>query len=85
VYDQTIRVLKTAVARARIGNDDRLAALRRLDAEARRLERSGGEADVAAFIAEERKESRARGGMMVGARTAIEALTRTADTPDSNV
>ena len=40
VYDETIRVLKTAVARAKIGNDDRLSALRRLDAEARRLDRS---------------------------------------------
>jgi uncharacterized protein len=38
VYDQTIRVLKDAVARARLGNDERMAALRRLDAAARRLE-----------------------------------------------
>src|SRR5262245_42997132 len=32
VYDQTIAVLKRAVARAKLGDGDRLAALRRLDA-----------------------------------------------------
>ncbi len=79
VYDQTIRVLKTAVARAKIGNDDRLSALRRLDAEARRLERAGGEADVAAFIADERKESPARGGMTVGARRSLGPATNADD------
>ena len=68
VYDETIRVLKTAVARAKIGNDDRLSALRRLDAEARRLERTAGAIDVAAFIADERKQSAARGGMTVGSK-----------------
>src|SRR5262244_519683 len=38
VYDQTIRVLKTAVAKARLGRDEELAALKRLDDQARRLE-----------------------------------------------
>ncbi len=38
VYDETIRVLRGAVDRARLGNDDRLAAIRRLDLESRRLE-----------------------------------------------
>jgi hypothetical protein len=38
VYDETIRVLRGAVERARLGNDDRLAAVRRLDLESRRLE-----------------------------------------------
>jgi hypothetical protein len=79
VYDETIRVLKTAVARAKIGNDDRLSALRRLDTEARRLERAGGETDVAAFIAEERKESPARGGMTVGARRSLGPATNADD------
>jgi hypothetical protein len=37
VYDQTLRVLKDAVTRAKLGNDERLAALRRLDAQARAL------------------------------------------------
>ena len=62
VYDQTIRVLKTAVTRAKIGNDDRLSALRRLDAEARRVERAGGATDVGAFIADERSRSPTLGG-----------------------
>jgi len=37
VYDQTIRVLKTAVAKARLGREEELAALKRLDDQARRL------------------------------------------------
>jgi len=31
VYDQTIRVLKTAVAKARLGREEELAALKRID------------------------------------------------------
>jgi hypothetical protein len=38
VYDETIAVLKRAVARAKLGDGDRLAALARLDAEARRID-----------------------------------------------
>lgn len=38
VYDRTISVLKQAIARARLGNDERLAAIRRLDQQARRLD-----------------------------------------------
>ena len=37
VYDETIAVLKRAVVRAKIGDGDRLAAIRRLDEQARRL------------------------------------------------
>ncbi len=57
VYDRTIRVLTDAVQRAKLGQDDKLAAIRRLDAEARRLERTGGHADVEACIATERDRS----------------------------
>src|SRR5438270_10871619 len=32
VYDQTLRVLRAAVDRAKLGNDEQLSALRRLDA-----------------------------------------------------
>ena len=39
VYDETIRVMKTAVQRAKLGNDDRLAAIQRLDSQARACER----------------------------------------------
>src|SRR5579884_3730822 len=39
VYDETIRVLKSAVANAKLGQPDRLFAIQRLDAQARALER----------------------------------------------
>lgn len=39
VYDETIRVLRQAVDRARLGSEERLAAIRRLDRQARLLER----------------------------------------------
>jgi hypothetical protein len=47
VYDETLRVLRCAVESARLGHDDRLAALRRLDDEARRLERAAGREGLA--------------------------------------
>jgi uncharacterized protein len=49
VYDQTINVLSRAVASARLGNDDRLWALARLDAQARWLQRAASRARPAAF------------------------------------
>jgi uncharacterized protein len=39
VYDETIRVLKSAVRKAKLGQDEELGAVRRLDEESRRLER----------------------------------------------
>jgi hypothetical protein len=66
VYDQTIRVLKQAVAAATLGNDDKLAAITRLDAQARWLERmaqAGLEFD--ALTAEERSRSPQYGGRTV--------------------
>jgi hypothetical protein len=39
VYDQTIAVLKSAVRRARLGHGEELRALRRLDEQARHIER----------------------------------------------
>jgi hypothetical protein len=41
VYDETIRVMRQAVDQARLGNDEKLAAIRRLDEQARALERGG--------------------------------------------
>jgi len=38
VFDETIRVLKRAVDRAKLGSSEALAAIRRLDAQARALE-----------------------------------------------
>jgi hypothetical protein len=39
VYDRTLTVMRQAVEQAKLGNDERLQALRRLDDAARRLER----------------------------------------------
>ena len=54
VYDETIRVLRRAVAAARLASDDRLAAIRRLDAQARLLERVAAGPSFTEFVAQER-------------------------------
>ncbi|HEX6994922.1 MAG TPA: DUF763 domain-containing protein [Gammaproteobacteria bacterium] len=68
VYDETIRVLKSAVDRARLGNADRLHAIRRLDAEARALERTASGPRFDAFVARERARSFEYGGRSVRRR-----------------
>jgi len=65
VYDQTIAVMKSAVAKAKLGRDEELATLKRLDAQARLLERSAAGPSVEALIAEERRDSHAYGGRSV--------------------
>jgi hypothetical protein len=65
VYDKTIGVLKTAVAGAKLGNDEKLAAISRLDAQARRLERHATGPSLDPFIAEERTRSHDYGGRSV--------------------
>lgn len=65
VYDQTIRVLKDAVGRAKLGNDERLAALRQLDAQARALEGQVIGPSFAEFISEERANAAEYGGRTV--------------------
>jgi hypothetical protein len=40
VYDETIRVLKSAVQNSKLGRDEEIQALKRLDDQARRLERT---------------------------------------------
>lgn len=57
VYDETIRVLKSAVQSAKLGREEELGALKRLDAQARRLESVANGPDVDAFIAGERAVS----------------------------
>jgi hypothetical protein len=64
-YDKTIGVLKTAVSQAKLGNDEKLAAIRRLDEQARRLERHATRPSLDAFIAEERTRSHDYGGRSV--------------------
>lgn len=65
VYDHTIAVMKTAVAAAKLGQDEKLAAIRRLDEQARRLEATATGPSVDALIAEERVRSHAYGGRSV--------------------
>jgi hypothetical protein len=66
VYDETLGVLRRAVDRARLGEDDRLAAIRRLDHEARRLEAAARGPSFEEFSRREREASRAYGGRSVG-------------------
>lgn len=65
VYDETIRVLKSAVHKAKLGSGEELEAIRRLDVEARRLERHATGPSVPDFIAEERAKSYLYGGRTV--------------------
>jgi hypothetical protein len=65
VYDETIRVLKSAVTKARLGRDEELGALKRLDNQARQLEHRANGPDVATLIARERENSHAYGGRSV--------------------
>jgi hypothetical protein len=65
VYDQTIQVLKAAMQKAKLGLDDELGALKRLDDQARRLERHASGPPLEALIAEERRESHVYGGRSV--------------------
>lgn len=65
VYDQTIGVLKSAVQKARLGHEEQLSALKRLDDQARMLERRVSGPSVEALIADERFQSHALGGRSV--------------------
>ena len=66
VYDETIRVLKSAVCNARLGREEELEALRRLDHQARRLERRVAGPAVEELIAVEQERSVQYGGRSVG-------------------
>jgi hypothetical protein len=65
VYDKTIGVLKAAVENAKLGNDEKIGAIRRLDEQARRLERHASGPSFDAFMAEERRRSNEYGGRSV--------------------
>jgi hypothetical protein len=68
VYDQTLRVLRDAVDRAKLGNDEKLSALRRLDDQCRLAEAaSTGRPlpSLPALFSEERALAPARGGRTV--------------------
>ncbi len=65
VYDQTIRVLKSAVQKAKLGQQEELFALKRLDDQARALERYAGGPGFEDILSEERAKSHAYGGRSV--------------------
>ncbi len=65
VYDETIRVLKSAVQRARLGREEELDALKRLDRQAKLLEHHAAGFSVENLIAEERVHSHSYGGRSV--------------------
>ena len=60
-YDETIKVLKSAVQKAKLGRDEELGALRRLDEQSRKLERHANGPTVANLIAEELDRSHSYG------------------------
>jgi uncharacterized protein len=57
VYDETLRVMKSAIQKARFGRDEELQAIERLDRQARQLERTAGGPSFDAFVAQERQAS----------------------------
>jgi hypothetical protein len=65
VYDQTIQVLKSAVQKAKLGCAEELCALKRLDDQARQLERHASGPPVQELIAQERQRSPSYGGRSV--------------------
>jgi hypothetical protein len=65
VYDETIRVLKYAVAKARLGSNEEIAAMRRLDDQSRVLEKTATGPSLPEFIAEERRMAPVYGGRTV--------------------
>lgn len=65
VYDQTITVLKSAVQKGKLGRDEELAALKRLDAQSRLVESHACGRIVEELIAEERSLSHLYGGRSV--------------------
>jgi hypothetical protein len=65
VYDETIRVLKSAVRKSKLGRDEEMQALKRLDDQARQLERTATGASLEAFITSEREASSSLSGRSV--------------------
>ncbi len=68
VYDETIRVMKRAVDAGKLGQTDRLHAIRRLDDEARRVDRAATSIvgpSLDDILANERAKSKSYGGRTV--------------------
>jgi hypothetical protein len=65
VYDETIRVLKYAVVKARLGASEELAAIRRLDTQARAVEATASGPTFHDYVDEEWRRSKEYGGRTV--------------------
>ena len=65
VYDETIRVLKCAVVKARLGASEELSAIKRLDAQARFVEGKVSGPSFHGYVAEEWRRSAEYGGRTV--------------------
>ncbi|MET2828677.1 DUF763 domain-containing protein [Mesorhizobium shangrilense] len=65
VYDETIGVLKSAVQKARLGREEEVAALRRLDDQSRQVERYATGPSLKEIIAGELDQSHLLGGRSV--------------------
>jgi hypothetical protein len=65
VYDHTFHVLKTSVQKAKLGHFEELSAIRRLDEQARLLERHASGPSVEALLTEERARSHQYGDRSV--------------------
>ncbi|AZO58474.1 MAG: DUF763 domain-containing protein [Mesorhizobium sp.] len=65
VYDETISVLKSAVSKARLGREEELQALKRLDGESRRMERYVTGPSLKEIVAGEMDQSHLLGGRSV--------------------
>jgi hypothetical protein len=65
VYDETIRVMKSAVVKARLGREEEMQALKRLDSQARRLEATASGPTFQSFVATERAASPSLDGRSV--------------------
>ncbi|RVK17538.1 DUF763 domain-containing protein, partial [Sinorhizobium meliloti] len=65
VYDETIRIMKSAVSKGRLGREEELAALKRLDEQSRRLERYVTGPDLKEIVAGEFRDSARFGGRSI--------------------
>jgi hypothetical protein len=65
VYDETINVMKSAVRKGKLGREEELQALRRLDDQARQIERYVTGPDLKEIVAGEFRQSAGFGGRSV--------------------
>jgi len=65
IYDETIQFLKTAVQKAKLGQMEELATMKRLDAQSRQLERHATGQSFDELVQEEIRQSHSYGGRSI--------------------